>query len=221
MGSSQRSDRVVVDEVTGEIIEQDEASQKKRMPAHLKRHLLRVQGGKMYLPAAFRLVWFRDECPIDEGWGIMTEIKEGGVVQNIVSVQASIINPGGIVVAQAHKTETKEGFPQGFLEKAETGAIARALAMCGYGTQFSPELDEEDHVADAPVDPSGQRRAASGQQQYPRTSTATRVAEYMESQGQQYPTQTPVGEIVTTWEGPGQCPRCHAPAGKRHGKPCV
>lgn len=24
-----------------------------------------------------------------------------------------------------------------------------------------------------------------------------------------------------TWEGPGQCPRCHAPVGKRHGKPCI
>jgi hypothetical protein len=23
------------------------------------------------------------------------------------------------------------------------------------------------------------------------------------------------------WDGPGQCPRCHCPEGKRHGKPCV
>ncbi|HXG23616.1 MAG TPA: hypothetical protein VNJ09_03600, partial [Chthonomonadales bacterium] len=23
------------------------------------------------------------------------------------------------------------------------------------------------------------------------------------------------------WPGPGQCPRCHAPEGKRHGKPCI
>jgi hypothetical protein len=27
--------------------------------------------------------------------------------------------------------------------------------------------------------------------------------------------------IAEIWEGPGQCPRCHAPEGKRHGKPCI
>ena len=34
---------------------------------------------------------------------------------------------------------------------AETGAIGRALALCGYGTQFSTEL-EESNVVDSPVD---------------------------------------------------------------------
>src|SRR5690242_4903901 len=42
---------------------------KRRMPDNLRRFLLRLQGGKSYLPAAYRIVWFRDECP---DWGIET-----------------------------------------------------------------------------------------------------------------------------------------------------
>src|SRR5438045_3938469 len=32
---------------------------KRRMPENLTRYLLKVQGGKLYLPAAYRIVWFR------------------------------------------------------------------------------------------------------------------------------------------------------------------
>jgi hypothetical protein len=56
-------------------------------------------------------------------------------------------------MAQAHKAENKtgDGFKD-YLEKAETGAIGRALAMCGYGTQFTgDELDEGVRIVDAPV----------------------------------------------------------------------
>jgi hypothetical protein len=41
------------------------------------------------------------------------------------------------------------------MEKAETGAIGRALALIGYGTQFAPEMDEEDRIVDSPVIPVG------------------------------------------------------------------
>ena len=50
-------------------------SGKRRMPDNLRRFLLRVQGGKFYLPAAYRIVWFRDECP---DWGVETQLLEGG-----------------------------------------------------------------------------------------------------------------------------------------------
>jgi hypothetical protein len=43
------------------------------------------------------------------------------------------------------------GFPD-YIEKAETGAIGRALAMCGYGTLQAPEFDEQDRLADMPVE---------------------------------------------------------------------
>ena len=38
-----------------------------------------------------------------------------------------------------------------YLEKAETRAVGRALAMCGYGTQFAPELEERERIVDSPV----------------------------------------------------------------------
>jgi hypothetical protein len=50
----------------------------------------------------------------------------------------------------AHKQENKQGFAD-HLEKAETGAIGRALGIAGFGTQFAPEFDEEDRLADSPV----------------------------------------------------------------------
>jgi hypothetical protein len=39
-----------------------------------------------------------------------------------------------------------------YIEKAETGAIGRVLAMCGYGTLQAPEFDEQDRLVDAPVE---------------------------------------------------------------------
>jgi hypothetical protein len=42
-------------------------------------------------------------------------------------------------------------FPE-FMEKAETGALGRALALIGYGTQFcADDLDEGDRIVDSPV----------------------------------------------------------------------
>jgi hypothetical protein len=57
----------------------------------------------------------------------------------------------GTVIATARKKETEIGFPD-YIEKAETGAIGRALAMCGYGTLQALECDEQDRLADAPVE---------------------------------------------------------------------
>ena len=53
--------------------------------------------------------------------------------------------------ATAKKRETEMGFPD-YIEKAETGAIGRALAMCGYGTLQAPEFDKQDRPADASVE---------------------------------------------------------------------
>ena len=56
----------------------------------------------------------------------------------------------GTVIATARKKETEIGFPD-YIEKAETGAIGRALAKCGYGTLQAPEFDEQERLADTPV----------------------------------------------------------------------
>lgn len=177
-----------------EQIVHDDVSTKRRMPDNLRRFLLKVQGGKMYLPAAYRLVWFRDERP---DWGISTVIIEGGQEAGFATVQATVCNSGGCIIATGHKTETKADFPAGWVEKAETGAIARALAVAGFGTQFSPELDE---VVDA----------ATGEVKRPADSPLGNGSE---------PVRGPSADL--TWHGPGQCPTCRAPEGRPHGTKCL
>lgn len=100
--------------------------------------------GKSYLQVAHRLVWFREEKP---GWGIETEITS--IADSSAIMKATIIDENGKTIATAHKHENAKGFAD-FMEKAETGAIGRALAACGYGTQFAPELDEQERIVDSP-----------------------------------------------------------------------
>jgi hypothetical protein len=64
-------------------------------------------------------------------------------------------------MATATKMENVRGFPD-YLEKSETGAVGRALAFCGYGTQFAPELEESNRLADAPYPVGGGNRFGGG-----------------------------------------------------------
>lgn len=106
--------------------------------------------GKDYLQVAHRLVWFREQEP-DAG----IETTYLTLTEDHAVVQARILRDGR-VVSTGTKRETKKDFPD-FTEKAETGAVGRALAMLGYGTQFTlPDLDEGSRLADSPVDTSVQ-----------------------------------------------------------------
>lgn len=119
--------------------------------------------GKDYLIVAHRLVWFREECPT---WSIQTELKV--LTDKLCVAMATIRNDKGEVVATAHKSETPQGFAD-FIEKAETGSIGRALAYCGFGTQFcEPDLDEGERIVDAPL--------ASKQSQKPSPAKMTSFA---------------------------------------------
>src|SRR5919108_3595848 len=99
-----------------------------------------------YLPVAARIAWFRKDHPY---WSIITKVEKWG--DKAVVMKAIIKDCSGDVIATARKKETEIGFPD-YIEKAETGAISRALAMCGYGTLQAPEFDEQDRLADAPVE---------------------------------------------------------------------
>ena len=99
-----------------------------------------------YLPVAARIAWFRREHPL---WSIITEVEQ--LANKAVVMKATIKDILGTVIATARKKETEVGFPD-YIEKAETGAIGRALAMCGYGTLQAPEFDEQERLADAPVE---------------------------------------------------------------------
>ena len=120
-----------------------------------KKHVIRVQGGREYLPVAARLVWFRGEHP---DWGIVTNPVEINMEKQYAIFGCSIFNADGKLMATATKMEDVRGFPD-FLEKAETGSVGRALAYCGYGTQFAPELEENTRFADAPQTPANARPA--------------------------------------------------------------
>lgn len=122
--------------------------------------------GKDYLQVAHRLVWFREEKP---NWSIRTAIIEKGV--DFCLTKASIVDEADKIIATAHKYEDKKGFPD-YIEKSETGAVGRALAMCGYGTQFTDDLDEGERLADAPLPPKPSRMSERVQNMNPQLKEA-------------------------------------------------
>lgn len=110
--------------------------------------------GKEYLQVAHRLVWFREAHPTGIVKTTMLSHQGEGKEEYAVFKAEVFIDSerGPMMVSSAHKKETRGGFDD-FIEKAETGSIGRALALAGFGTQFTgDELDEKDRLADAPVD---------------------------------------------------------------------
>lgn len=108
---------------------------------------LRDMKGKDYLDVQYRVLWMREEHP---DWGITTEFLR--LDSEVAIAKATILDSAGKILAQGTKTETPGGFAD-FIEKAETGAVGRALALCGYGTQFAQELEEGERIVDSPREP--------------------------------------------------------------------
>lgn len=101
--------------------------------------------GKPYLQVPWRIVWLREDHPdwvFDVTFPVLDDKK--------VMAKATILDEKGAIRATAHKVEHFAHFADA-VEKAETGAIGRALGMLGYGTQFAIDL-EEDRLADAPLE---------------------------------------------------------------------
>ena len=114
------------------------------MTINLADHVMNLKG-REYLPVAPRIVAFREACP---GWSIMTEPLDIG---QSLYCKAIILDDSERVIATAHKVVTS--FAGGAFEKAETGAIGRALSLCGYGTLAAQDMDEGDDIADSPAPP--------------------------------------------------------------------
>lgn len=108
-------------------------------------HLMDLKG-KKYLQVLWRLVWFREDHP---NWCIDTHLEQ--LSENHAVFTAKILDENGMQKASGYGSESMKDFKD-FIEKAETKAIGRALAMLGYGTQFAPELDEGERIVDSPVD---------------------------------------------------------------------
>jgi hypothetical protein len=150
------------------------------MTFNAEKHLMELQG-KAYLEVKWRLVWFRQECPngtidteevvVDLDREVEAEIPTGNWIPNPnrpgkkmpekvtrhdkgYARFRAVVTDGKGGRATATKSENAASFPD-FIEKAETGAVGRALAMLGYGTQFTgDELSEEHRIVDAPVERS-------------------------------------------------------------------
>lgn len=113
-----------------------------------KGTILRIDNlkGKDYLPANQRILWFREEHP---DWCIETTPVK--LDKDLSIFKCEITNAEGKLICTAHKSETPTGF-RNHVEKAETGSISRALALCGYGTQFTgDEFEEGESLADTPI----------------------------------------------------------------------
>lgn len=147
-------------------------------------HLIQLKsrdGSKDYLPVQWRLVWFREQCPhgtIDTEEVVVDldrEVEEEAFVWNSEKRRSekitkhargyarfkAVINDGNGGRATGTKSENAASFPD-FIEKAETGAIGRALAALGYGTQFAPEFDEAHRIVDSPVERQAQTGSDNG-----------------------------------------------------------
>ena len=154
-----------------------------------EKHLIELQG-KAYLEVKFRLVWFRSECPngtidteeviVDLDREVEAEVPTGNWIPNPnrpgkkmpekmtrhdkgYARFRAVVTDGKGGRATATKSENAASFPD-YIEKAETGAVGRALAMLGYVTQFTgDELNEEHRIVDAPVErANGFQYASSG-----------------------------------------------------------
>jgi hypothetical protein len=157
------------------------------MTFNAEKHLIELQG-KAYLEVKWRLVWFRQECPngtidteeilVDLDREVEAEVPTGNWIPNpnrpgkkmpekIVKRDRgyarfrAVVTDGKGGRATATKSENAASFPD-YIEKAETGAVGRALAMLGYGTQFTgDDLSEEHRIVDAPVERSASFQYAS------------------------------------------------------------
>lgn len=107
-------------------------------------HLMDLKG-KKYLQVMWRLVWFREDKPL---WNIDTKLEH--LTEKHAVFSAKIYDENGNQKSAGYGSESINDF-RDFIEKAETKAVGRALAMLGYGTQFAPELDEGDRIVDSPV----------------------------------------------------------------------
>jgi len=165
-------------------------------PFNPNEHLIPIKGRSGtsdYLPVQWRLVWFRSVYPNGSIETEMLHFDPDREVEAAVDVwndekqqaEKTLKHGRGLAVFKATvkdgqggigtgtKSETAANFPD-FLEAAETGAIGRALASLGFGTQFAPEFQEEHRIVDSPV---ARARLASSNGQHAAPAPVARTTE--------------------------------------------
>lgn len=150
-------------------------------------HLMQIKsrnGSSDYLAVQWRLVWFRSLCPNgtieteiihldpdreteEESYAWNSETRRSEKIIKRApgfAVFRATVKDGNGGMAMGTKSEKAASFPD-YIEKAETGAIGRALAGLGYGTQFTgDEFDERHRIVDAPVERNTEESTGTARQ---------------------------------------------------------
>ena len=134
-------------------------------PAH---HLTDLRG-RAYLEVKWRLVWVHDYVEL-HGYRLELETEHIEMLADYASFRARvrILDENGMLIKSATGYGTEHAADFGdFTEKAETKALGRALAACGFGTQFAGEeydfgAETSGRVVDSPVQrPAGSQQPSS------------------------------------------------------------
>jgi len=110
-----------------------------------KENTIKISG-QNYLKAQGRVTMWKNDHP---DWTLETDAVS--ISPEFAVFKASIKNAEGRVVSTGHGMCTPQLATKvsgRFVEKAETAAIARALALAGYGTDDT--LDDSDYLSDSP-----------------------------------------------------------------------
>lgn len=144
---------------------------------------LKKLSGKEYLEVKWRLVWFHQETGPRAGYVTveMAHDQDAGFAKFFtiawdgkdetwrhVKINGIEVDVCGRI-ATGEGSETRADF-RDFYEKASTKSLGRALGGLGFGTQFSPEMDEGERVADSPVErkqPQAEPQRPTAQPQKP------------------------------------------------------
>jgi hypothetical protein len=103
-----------------------------------------------YLEVKWRMVWFRENNSENTQTTVLDKIID--INNRFAYFEVQVTDAKGNVEVGVG-SETGEDFHD-YIEKAYTKAYGRALAALGYGTQFAPDLEEGNRIADSPVDRS-------------------------------------------------------------------
>jgi hypothetical protein len=108
--------------------------------------------GKPYMQVAHRIVWFNEDT---EGGAFSIETENLTLSEDraVIKATVKVFDSSNRLIKQGvgTKSESKKDFAD-FIEKAETGAIGRAITMLGYGTAYAlADLDEGGRIIDSPV----------------------------------------------------------------------
>lgn len=167
-----------------------------------KRHLMKFRGMD-YLNVQNRMIWFiKDQrAMIAAGlaqmpYTVKTELIEIDRSEGYAHFKTYVRDVLGNE-ATMYGSESARDFPD-YAEKASTKSLGRALAMLGYGTQFTAEMDEGNRVVDAPIEGRSQRPAAATTRPEPAPVAQPRQTNGSRPVAAQQRSERPAGATAST-----------------------